>query len=95
MSATTLASLMRARAISARDVMAAHLTQIDRLNGRLNAIVARRDDDECLALAEDADRRMARGEALGPLEGLPIAFKDLRIVSINGAARMRGAQDTR
>ena len=31
----------------------------------------------CLALADDADRRIARGEPVGPLHGLPIAFKDL------------------
>jgi amidase len=29
-----------------------------------------------LALADDADRRQARGEPLGPLHGLPFAFKD-------------------
>src|SRR5712672_4215571 len=72
-----LASLIRARKISARDVMAAHLDRIHRLNPTLNAIVARLDDDRCLALADDADRRLARGEDVGPLHGLPWAFKDL------------------
>ena len=31
----------------------------------------------CLALANEADRRSARGETVGPLHGLPIAFKEL------------------
>jgi len=75
--ARELAGLIRARKASAREVMAAHLLQINRLNPTLNAIVAKLDDDRCLALADDADRRIAGGEDVGPLHGLPIAFKDL------------------
>ena len=76
MSARELAALIRSRQVSAREVMAAHLKQIKRVNPALNAIVAKLDDDTCLALADDADRRIARGEPVGPLHGLPIAFKD-------------------
>ncbi len=72
-----LAALIRTRKVSAREVMAAHLDRIQRLNPTLNAIVARLDDDQCLALADDADRRLARGDDVGPLHGLPWAFKDL------------------
>jgi amidase len=75
--ARELASLIRGRAVSAREVMAAHLSQIARVNPRLNAIVAKLGDRECLALAEEADRQLASGERVGPLHGLPIAFKDL------------------
>ncbi len=57
--------------------MAGHLARIHARNPSLNAIVALRDDDECLALADGADRALARGEAVGPLHGLPWAFKDL------------------
>ena len=77
-SARTLASLIRLRQISAREVMAAHLDQIHRLNPTLNAIVALLPDEECLRLADAADRQLARGEEVGPLHGLPIAFKDLQ-----------------
>src|SRR5512132_437239 len=77
MSGRELARLIRARQLSAREVMAAHLEQIARVNPKVNAIVAKLDDDTCLALADEADRRLARGEAVGPLHGLPIAFKDL------------------
>jgi amidase len=77
MSARELATLIRSRKVSAREVMAAHLKQINRVNPTINAIVAKLDDDKCLALADDADRRIARGESVGPLHGLPIAFKDL------------------
>ena len=76
-SARELASLIRRRRLSAREVMAAHLAQIERLNPKLNAIVAKLDDDECLELADAADRSLARGDDVGPLHGLPVAFKDM------------------
>jgi amidase len=72
-----LAHLIRTRKLSAREVMAAHLAQIRLWNPRLNAIVAKLDDDTCLLLADAADARAARGEPLGALHGLPWAFKDL------------------
>ena len=78
MSARDLAGLIRARKISAREVMAAHVAQINRLNPKVNAIVAKLPDDRCLALAEEADRRAEKGGTLPPLHGLPIAFKDLQ-----------------
>ncbi len=78
MNAIDLAALIRARRVSAREVMAAHLEQINRLNPRINAIVARLDDEQCLALADAADARTARGGPLPPLHGLPTAFKDLQ-----------------
>ena len=77
-SALELIALIRARKASAREVMAAHLARIGKVNPTINAIVAKLDDDACLALAEEADRRAAKGETPGPLHGLPIAFKDLQ-----------------
>src|SRR5213592_3520893 len=80
MTARDLAALIRTRKLSAREVMTAHLDQIRRLNPRINAIVAKLDDERCLALADAADQRAARQKPprLGPLHGLPIAFKDLQ-----------------
>jgi amidase len=77
-SAIELADLIRTHKASAREVMAAHLARISKVNPTINAIVAKLDDDACLALADDADRRAAKGETSGPLHGLPIAFKDLQ-----------------
>ena len=63
--------------LSAREVMAAHLGQIRRWNPHLNAIVAILNEEACLALADAADRRLARGGVPGALHGVPWAFKDL------------------
>lgn len=57
--------------------MAEHLARINEHNPTLNAIVAKLDDEQCLALADEADRKLASGDAVGPLHGLPWAFKDL------------------
>jgi amidase len=77
-SAVELAKLIETRQVSAREVMAAHLARIERFNPRLNAIVAKLDDEQCLELADAADRRVGSGERLPPLHGLPTAFKDLQ-----------------
>ncbi|HVZ47251.1 MAG TPA: amidase [Gemmatimonadaceae bacterium] len=80
--ATELAAMLRSREVSARDVMAAHLARIAAVNPKVNAIVAKLDDDACLALADAADVEAADAERSGaqlpPLHGLPIAFKDLQ-----------------
>jgi amidase len=76
-SARELAAMIRARRISARELMSSCLKQIERINPKINAIVAKLPDDKCLALADDADRRLAKKESVGPLHGLPWAFKDL------------------
>lgn len=77
MGARELAKSIRVRDLSAREVMSAFLEQIERVNPRINAIVAKLEDEKCLALADEADRRLARGDDVGPLYGLPFAFKDL------------------
>lgn len=70
--------MLQAREISARELMTAQLAQIHRVNPRVNAIVALLPDEQCLALADEADRTLARGERIGALHGLPIAIKDLQ-----------------
>jgi amidase len=77
MSARRLAALIRSRQLSAREVMSAFLNQLGRVNPKINAIVAKLDDDQCLTLADEADRRLCRGDEVGALHGLPFAFKDL------------------
>jgi amidase len=77
LSARELTTLIRTRQISAREVMAAHLERIALINPSINAIVSKMDDDRALALADTADEQVARGAELGPLHGLPFAFKDL------------------
>ena len=74
--AVELARLIRTRAISAVELLEAHLAQIERVNPRVNAIVTLA-PERALARARAADAALARGEPAGPLHGLPVAHKDL------------------
>ena len=76
--ARDLLGRLRRRELSAREVMAAHLARIERINPQINAIVALLDADAALALADEADARLRRGEPVGALHGLPFAFKDMQ-----------------
>ena len=76
--ATELAKRIRAKDLSAREVVSAHLDRIARVNPTVNAIVTLV-ADQAMERARLADEALARGEALGPLHGLPIAHKDLQI----------------
>ena len=73
-----MARLIRAKELSARDLVAAHLDRIARVNPTVNAIVTLV-AEQALARALEADEALARGRVLGPLHGLPIAHKDLQI----------------
>jgi amidase len=73
--ATELAALVRAREISARDLLEAHLDRIGRLNPGINAIVTL-DAEGARAAADAADAALAADEPVGPLHGLPVAHKD-------------------
>jgi amidase len=76
LNATELVAMMKAKKVSAREVLQAHLDHIDRVNPRVNAIVTLV-PDRAMADANKADDELARGKARGPLHGLPIAHKDL------------------
>jgi amidase len=77
LTATEMARRLRAGELSAREVVAAHLRQIGRVNPKVNAVVTLV-ADQAMAAAQQADDRLARGEPAGPLHGLPVAHKDLQ-----------------
>jgi len=79
-SAREMAAAVLARRISARELLDLHLARIAERNPQLNAIVSL-DEERARAAASAADEATARGEALGPLHGLPFAFKDTHDVA--------------
>src|SRR5512139_372992 len=76
LTACELARRIRRKDLSAREVMAAHLAQVERLNPAVNAIVTFH-PEAALAGARAADEALAHGNAIGALHGLPVAHKDL------------------
>ena len=76
LSAIEMAREIRAKKLSAREALAAHQQQIERVNPKVNAIVTLVPEMAADAAAK-ADEMQAHGEKLGPLHGLPVAHKDL------------------
>ncbi|MFI4973875.1 MAG: amidase [Caulobacterales bacterium] len=87
--AIPLAAAIRSRQVSCAEVMSAYLDHIERLNPKVNAIVALQDRAGLLAQAAQRDAQLARGEALGPLHGFPLAVKDL--APVKGLPMTRGS----
>src|ERR1700743_2733887 len=77
MRAVDMVDAIRTRKLSAREIMQAHLQQIQRVNARVNAMVTRVRKKQLRAKAAAADEALAQGKWLGPLHGLPVAVKDL------------------
>ena len=88
MTAIELTERLRKKDVSAREVMAAHLAQIERVNPRVNAIITLV-AEQAVAAAAKADEAMANRGPIGVLHGLPVAHKDL--VDTAGIRTTRGS----
>jgi len=81
------ARLIREGRLSSTELVDTHLERIAEVNPRLNAVV------ELLAEqarqgAREADQRYARGQSLGPLDGVPFSIKDS--IEVAGASCSAG-----
>ena len=86
--ARDLAALVGSRALSAAELLSAHLEQIDRLNPRVNAVCTL-DAEGAAAAAARLDDALAAGTEPGLLAGLPVVVKDL--VDVAGMPTTRGS----
>ncbi len=75
LSAIEQAKAVASKKASSLELVEAHLARIEAVNPALNAIV-RLLADEARAGACEADRRLAAGEPLGPLHGVPVTVKE-------------------
>lgn len=87
--ATELAQAIRNKQLSPVEVVEAVFAQIHALNPRLNAFCTLT-EDQARAEARAAEAAVMRGEALGPLHGVPISIKDLFFTQ--GVRTMRGSK---
>lgn len=74
-SARDLSEAIHKRKLSVKEVVQAHLDQINKVNPKVNAIVSL-NEELALKEAEIADKKLLSGEKVGPLHGLPLAIKD-------------------
>jgi aspartyl-tRNA(Asn)/glutamyl-tRNA(Gln) amidotransferase subunit A len=87
--ATELAQDIATKRLSPVEIVDAFLVRIERLNPTLNAyctVTA----DQARAAARRAEEAVMRGEALGPLHGVPVSIKDL--ILTQGVQTTRGSK---
>ncbi len=71
-----LAEALEGRSVSAQEALAACLARIGELDGKLHAFL-RLTGDSARAAAAASDERRAQGRPLSPLDGVPVALKDI------------------
>src|SRR5579864_2982665 len=76
LSAGNLVDLVASREVSVTQVVKAFVHRIERTNPTINAIVTFI-PEKALAAAAAADRRLAGGGSVRPLEGVPFTVKDV------------------
>src|SRR5437899_4639862 len=93
-SASDLAQGIARGSISSHEAVQASLDRIATVNPTINAVVQVL-ADEALAAAKAADHARARGDALGPLHGVPVTVKvnvdQLGCATTNGVVAFRDA----
>src|SRR5262249_34918856 len=86
--AGSLAAAIARKDVSSRELLDLYLDRIERLNLPLNAVVTL-DVERAREAAARADEATARGDAVGPLHGLPITIKDA--IEVQGVRSTVGA----
>jgi amidase len=76
MNAAEIAAKVAEGELRAEDVLTDHLARIQEANPDINAIVTLA-PDLAMSQARDIDRRVAGGEAVGALAGVPVGIKDI------------------
>ena len=76
MSLVEVAEAIRSKQVSSVDVTQAAIDRAEKLQPVINCFISL-EAEEALKAAKEADARQARGEALGPLHGVPLAHKDM------------------
>ena len=86
--ATDLARRIRTKELSPVEVLGTHLERLEAVNPKFNAVVTMVNDAQDRAKA--AENMVMRGEALGPLHGVPFTMKDC--FDVAGVRTTRGSK---
>jgi aspartyl-tRNA(Asn)/glutamyl-tRNA(Gln) amidotransferase subunit A len=89
LSAVDLIAAFRDKRLSPVEVAEASLSRIQTHDGRLNAFCLV-DGESARAAAKDSEARWTKGEPLGPLDGVPVAIKDILLTK--GWPTLRGSK---
>jgi amidase len=86
---TELSQAIKSKQVSCVEVMSAYLDHIEVFNPRVNAIISMPPREALLALAEERDAQLRRGQYLGRMHGFPHAVKDN--IPVKGMPFTRGS----
>lgn len=75
-SAFSLGKALLSKEVSSRNICEALLAQVEKVDGDVGAFLSI-DPEKILESADASDARRAKNEQLSPLDGLPVALKDL------------------
>jgi Asp-tRNA(Asn)/Glu-tRNA(Gln) amidotransferase A subunit family amidase len=89
---TQLSRWIQSRALTSERLTSIYLDRINRLNGKVNAVITLT-KDHALARARQADSEIKAGKYRGPLHGIPYGVKDL--LDTAGIATTYGAEPFR
>ena len=89
LTAAELSAAFAARSLSPREVAAALLARIEKLDGAIIAFCFL-DPDETLRQARASERRWMENAPLSPLDGVPVAIKDILLT--RGWPTLRGSR---
>ena len=87
--ATTLGRLLARGEISSVELTESVIERTAAVDDRVGAFL-HSDPEDALAQAKASDRRRARNESLGPLDGIPVGIKD--VIAVKGAALTCGSK---
>jgi len=79
--AVELSDLLGKREVTSEEITKAFLKQINRIDNQVHAFL-HLDEQDFLTQAKDSDKRRAQGKSLSPLDGIPVALKD--VISVKG-----------
>ncbi|MBN2069629.1 MAG: Asp-tRNA(Asn)/Glu-tRNA(Gln) amidotransferase subunit GatA [Opitutales bacterium] len=88
-SATELSSLLQSGALSSVELTRAFIERTQAVEPSVKAFL-QQNVEEALAMASESDFRRSRGQSLGPLDGIPVAIKD--VISVKGASLSCGSR---
>ncbi len=83
---------LESKRISSEEIVRAVIDRTRAVDEKVCAFISF-DEDDAIAQAKASDARRARGEALGPLDGIPVGIKDIMAVKgqpLTCASRMLG-----
>ncbi len=75
MNASEIVQLVKDRKVSCREIVQAHIDRIKEINPGINAVTVLL-EEQALNMADNEDKKLARGKKVSPLQGIPFTVNE-------------------